>query len=135
MSNDDPNAIDRTLGAAIRAARFSRGLTQQDLAEHLGITRATLASYETGRRKIAAETLIQIARLCNKPLGFFEPGSNRQSVQQAIAVEVAPMRAEQPALRALVQALELRPDVIPLVMEFLEAWLTEHERHAPREPA
>ena len=54
----------------LTAARFSRGLTQSDLAAHLGVTRATVANYENGRRKIPTETLIHIARLCGKPLGF-----------------------------------------------------------------
>ncbi len=69
--------MDNAIGAAIRAARFSRGLTQSDLAAHLGGTRATVASYETGRRKIPAETLIHIARLCGKPLGFFALAEQR----------------------------------------------------------
>lgn len=64
------------LGAAIRAARGARGLTQRDLAAQLGVTRATIASYETGRRKLPAETLIHIARLCEQPLGFFDPASH-----------------------------------------------------------
>ena len=55
---ESTSSIDSAIGAAIRAARFSRGLTQSDLAAHLGVTRATVASYETGRRKIPAETLI-----------------------------------------------------------------------------
>lgn len=129
-----PTHIDSAIGAAIRAARFSRGLTQSDLAAHLGVTRATVASYETGRRKIPAETLIQIARRCGKPLGFFEPAEQRQIAELA---EVYPARSdalptEAPALQALTAALQLRPDAIPLVMEFLEAWLSDQAAHADR---
>jgi hypothetical protein len=86
-----------------------------------------VASYETGRRKIPAETLIHIARLCGKPLSFFEP--TEQSPVAAMA-EAYPARndalpSEAPALLALTNALQLRPDAIPLVMEFLEAWLSD----------
>lgn len=124
---DGSTSIDSAIGAAIRAARFSRGLTQSDLAAHLGVTRATVASYEIGRRKIPAETLIHIARLCSKPLGFFEPADQSQIAELA---EAYPARsdalpAEAPALQALTNALQLRPDAIPLVMEFLEAWLSD----------
>ncbi|HET9222621.1 MAG TPA: helix-turn-helix transcriptional regulator [Roseiflexaceae bacterium] len=119
------DTIDTAIGAAIRAARFSRGLTQGDLAAHLGVTRATVASYEIGRRKITAETLIQIARLCGKSLAFFDPLDSRQAA--APATNPAPVAeqlpSEEPALHALIQALTMRPDAIPLVMEFLEAWL------------
>ena len=119
--------MDTRIGAAIRAARFSRGLTQNDLAAHLGITRATVASYEIGRRKISAETLIQIAHLCGKPLMFFDPLAAQEvtrtnSATRPIAEEP---QDEQPALQALMQALQLRPDALPLVMEFLEAWLND----------
>jgi transcriptional regulator with XRE-family HTH domain len=133
---DSATSIDSAIGAAIRAARFSRGLTQSDLAAHLGVTRATVASYETGRRKIPAETLIQIARLCGKPLGFFEPADQSQIAElaEAYPVPAEALPAEAPALQALTNALQLRPDAIPLVMEFLEAWLSDQAAHADREP-
>ena len=130
MSSEALTSIDQALGAAIRAARFSRGLTQRDLAEHLKITRATLASYETGRRKIAAETLLSIARLCEKPLAFFEQAANGQSASRSSSspVQAAPMGTQQPAMEALTQALAMRPDALPIVMEFLEAWLQDQTR-------
>lgn len=133
---DGSTSIDSAIGAAIRAARFSRGLTQSDLAAHLGVTRATVASYETGRRKIPAETLIQIARLCGKPLSFFAPTDQLQIAEVSV---VYPTRsdmlpAEALALQALTNALQLRPDAIPLVMEFLEAWLSDQAAHADRKP-
>ena len=121
---DELTNIDTRIGVAIRAARFSRGLTQSDLAAHLGITRATLASYEIGRRKISAETLIQIAHLCGKPLLFFDPLAPQGNATRPTADE---MQDEQPALQALIQALKLRPDALPLVMEFLEAWLNDQQ--------
>lgn len=130
-----PSSIDGAIAAAIRAARFSRGLTQSDLAAHLGVTRATIASYETGRRKIPAETLIQIARLCGKPLGFFEPAEQSQLAEHAHPhpEHRDALPAEAPALQALTNALQLRPDAIPLVMEFLEAWLSDQAAHANHE--
>lgn len=132
---ESTSSIDSAIGAAIRAARFSRGLTQSDLAAHLGVTRATVASYETGRRKIPAETLIHIARLCGKPLGFFEPADQSQIAElaEAYPVPAEALPAEAPALQALTNALQLRPDAIPLVMEFLEAWLSDQAAHADRE--
>jgi len=38
--DDRPSSIDTAIGHAIRAARFSRGLTQGDLAARIGVTRA-----------------------------------------------------------------------------------------------
>lgn len=134
--NERPTRLDRAIGAAIRAARFSCGLTQHDLAAHLGVTRATVASYETGRRKIPAETLIRIARLCGKPLSFFAPSAHAPSAEitaASQAVSAAPP-AEAQALQTITNVLRLRPDAIPLVLEFLEDWLSDQAAHASPEP-
>jgi transcriptional regulator with XRE-family HTH domain len=119
MMDDRPSSIDIAIGAAIRAARFSRGLTQGDLAARVGVTRAAIASYETGRRKILAETLLRIAHLCDKPLSFFDSDASTITTQPTAAT----MSAQQSAIQAVVQALELRPDVIPRVLETLETTL------------
>lgn len=119
MTNERPSATDTAIGVAIRAARFSRGLTQGDLAARIGVTRAAIASYETGRRKILAETLLRIAHLCEQPLSFFDPDANAIAAQP---VTIIPS-PQQSAIQAVVQALELRPDVIPRVLETLEATL------------
>jgi transcriptional regulator with XRE-family HTH domain len=117
--DDRPSSIDIAIGAAIRAARFSRGLTQGDLAARIGVTRAAIASYETGRRKILAETLLRIAHLCGQPLSFFVPDANTVATRPAAAT-VSP---QQSAIHAVMQALELCPDAIPRVLETLEAAL------------
>lgn len=114
----------KAIGAAIRAARFSRGLTQDDLAVRLGITRATVASYETGRRKIPAETLIQIAHLCGKPLNFFDPQPTPTST--AKPQQQMPMAdPQQAAIQAVVNTLQAHPELTPFVLEFLETLVRE----------
>lgn len=45
----------------IRKLREEKGLTQEELAKILGISRATLASWETGRREPDFETTSKIA--------------------------------------------------------------------------
>jgi transcriptional regulator with XRE-family HTH domain len=119
LTNERPSTIDTAIGAAIRAARFSRGLTQGDLAARIGVTRAAIASYETGRRKILAETLLRIAHLCEQPLSFFDPDASAIAAQPATFIP----SPQQSAIQAVVQALELRPDAIPRVLETLEATL------------
>jgi transcriptional regulator with XRE-family HTH domain len=116
---DRLNSTDIAIGAAIRAARFSRGLTQGDLAARIGVTRAAIASYETGRRKILAETLLRIAHLCDQPLSFFDPDASSAATQPPPAMP----SPQQSAIQAVVQALELRLDIIPRVLETLETVL------------
>ena len=45
----------------LQAARKAKGLTQQDLADFLGIGRVTYARYENGDRQPDYETLLKLA--------------------------------------------------------------------------
>jgi transcriptional regulator with XRE-family HTH domain len=122
--NNVPLPLDTTIGTAIRDARFSRGLTQDDLAARLGVTRATIASYETGRRKIPAGTLIQIAHLCGKPLTFFDA---QQQPASALSEPppLAQANAQHAAVDAVVNTLQAHPEFTPFVLEFLETLVHE----------
>lgn len=53
----------KALGERIATARKERGLTQQQLADKLGIAQQTLAHYEVARARIAADLLPQLAEL------------------------------------------------------------------------
>src|SRR5919109_1120697 len=55
----DPKIVGRRLHDARRA----RGLTQQDVANALGIARTTVTAIEQGERKVRPEELLQLARL------------------------------------------------------------------------
>jgi len=115
----DAHDRDRTIGTAIRQARFTCGLTQEALAEQLSITRAAVASYETGRRKILAETQMDIAHICGKPLSFFDPDGCGTTTTPPLA---APKDA---AIQVIIQALEAHPTVLPRIMAFMETVLAQ----------
>ena len=50
-------AIYKDIGAIIRAKRRSKEMSQEKLADRLGISRATLANIETGRQRILTHQL------------------------------------------------------------------------------
>lgn len=52
----------REIGAALRAARKKRGLTQAQLAEELGMSRATISGIETGQ--ILEIGIRKVLRMC-----------------------------------------------------------------------
>lgn len=52
-------------------ARRSRGLTQEELAQRSGVTRALLAYYENGVRPIPDHALSSLANALDYPVGFF----------------------------------------------------------------
>lgn len=51
----------RDIGKNIREARLRRGLTQDDLAERLHVSRQTVSNYETGRSRPDVEMLVLAA--------------------------------------------------------------------------
>jgi transcriptional regulator with XRE-family HTH domain len=56
------------LGARIAQARKEQELTQEELAQLLGISQQMVASYEVGRRKVPASLLPVLARLLVVPV-------------------------------------------------------------------
>ena len=66
------SSIDMFIGSRVRVRRTSRGMTQQDLSDLLGIDRDNLAAYEAGVERINAKILFQIAKLLDvRPDYFF----------------------------------------------------------------
>ena len=51
----------REIGKNIRAARLRRGMTQDELAERLHVSRQTVSNYETGRSRPDVEMLLRAA--------------------------------------------------------------------------
>jgi putative transcriptional regulator len=64
----------------IRALRFETNeMTQQELAERIGVTRQTVNAIEGGKYSPSLEVAFQIARVFGKPLDEvfqFEPGAS-----------------------------------------------------------
>lgn len=59
------------LGNQFNAALKFWGLTQKDLADHLGKTAAAISDLERGKVQVTASDLFQIAQLLNKPIEYF----------------------------------------------------------------
>jgi transcriptional regulator with XRE-family HTH domain len=55
------------IGGNLQKTRKKRGLTQQKLAEKVGVTRAAIAAYETGRVRLTDTTLIDLCRALRVP--------------------------------------------------------------------
>ena len=60
-TRDEP--FFKELGARIAQARKEHGMTQQELAEQLGLAQQTFAHYEVGRARMPASMLPTVARL------------------------------------------------------------------------
>jgi DNA-binding XRE family transcriptional regulator len=56
------------LANVIRTAREQSGLTQEELAKRLGVTRTNVVSIESGKRNLTIETFQKTARAMGKQL-------------------------------------------------------------------
>ena len=75
----DPNEIDRLVGSRVRQRRMQLGMSQELLAEHLGLTVPQVQKYEKGVNRIGASRLHKIAGLLGVPIGaFFEVHTGAQ---------------------------------------------------------
>ncbi len=60
---DGPDPIDIAVGARIRARRKLLGISQQALAERIGLTFQQVQKYERGTNRVSASKLVRIAEV------------------------------------------------------------------------
>ncbi|HVB14005.1 MAG TPA: helix-turn-helix domain-containing protein [Candidatus Dormibacteraeota bacterium] len=60
-----------SMGARLREAREYLGLSQEVVAEALGVPRASVSAMESGRRKVSSLELRDLASLYKRPIEFF----------------------------------------------------------------
>ncbi len=71
MPRIPPNEIDILIGQRIRRRRKDWNITQQTLADALGISYQQIQKYESGKNRIAAAMLIEIAYELSVPVEYF----------------------------------------------------------------
>jgi len=63
---------NNTLGNNLRNARIKRGMSQDELAKAIGVTKAAVSRYESGTREPRGDQLKQIARVLNVTVAYLE---------------------------------------------------------------
>lgn len=66
--------IDQHVGERIRLRRTELGLTQEQLAEALGVSYQQIQKYETGANRISAGRMFEIARKLGVGINYFFEG-------------------------------------------------------------
>jgi transcriptional regulator with XRE-family HTH domain len=108
--------IDRHVGSRMRDRRVMLGLTQQQMAELIGVTYQQAHKYEKGINRVAAGRLYTIAAALGVEVSYFfeglgDSGSFKPSTQQRMLLELArnfiavSSRKQQEALCGLARAL------------------------------
>ena len=106
--------VDRHVARRIRGRRLELGLTQQQLAELVGVTYQQAHKYEKGDNRVAVGRLYLIARALDvEPAHFFEglgaerpaEPSRRMTLELARDFVALPSRRHQEAITGLARAL------------------------------
>ena len=77
-------ALYKRIGATIKVQRRALGLTQQQLAMRLGISRASLANVETGRQRVLVHQLYELAKHLNVSVQELLPDSSEAEALQVL---------------------------------------------------
>jgi len=111
--------IERYVGARIRQRRIMLGLTQQQLAQMVGITYQQAHKYERGINRVSADRLYELAKVLEVDVGYFfddfeakevDDSSDRQRLALDLARNFARIddRRQQEALAQLTRVLAER---------------------------
>ncbi len=108
--------IDRYVGARIRERRIMLGLTQQQLADLIGVTYQQAHKYERGINRVSAGRLFEVSQVLSVPVSYFFDGleqENERSIspRERMCLELArnfaqiPNERHQEALSQLARVL------------------------------
>lgn len=65
------NSIDEHVGTQLRQRRSLMGISQEKLAERVGITFQQIQKYENGANRISASRLYEFSKVLETPVNFF----------------------------------------------------------------
>jgi transcriptional regulator with XRE-family HTH domain len=74
--------VDVHVGKRVRHRRWMVGMTQQQLAEKVGIKFQQIQKYETGMNRISASRLFDIAQAVSVPVAYFFEGMDGAETAQ-----------------------------------------------------
>jgi transcriptional regulator with XRE-family HTH domain len=120
-------AVDLKLGHRVRARRLEIGMSQELLAEQLGITFQQIQKYEKGVNRIAGSRLWDLSKALDLPVALFfeglersEPKGKGKGQDGVSAVMATPEGVQLVALFAAIKSKSVRRRVVELVRALAE---------------
>lgn len=114
MTNTNARSLDSTIGAVLKEQRLMLNVRQEELAQALGVTRATITRYETGQRRITVAALLEIANALGVPASSLLPRIHQRNEQAPTG---------DPVMLRVLAALGERPDLLPTVEDLIATLL------------
>ncbi|MDZ4775884.1 MAG: helix-turn-helix transcriptional regulator [Alphaproteobacteria bacterium] len=83
------NSVDKRIGQRVKQRRLEMGMSQERLAELLGVTFQQIQKYEKGVNRVAASRLFELASALGVGLAYFFEGLTAGSPHEGIRGGVA----------------------------------------------
>ncbi|MGJ8546920.1 MAG: helix-turn-helix domain-containing protein [Sulfitobacter sp.] len=84
------HVVDVHVGKRVRQRRWLIGMTQQKLAEMVGIKFQQIQKYETGANRVSASRLWDIADALGVPVSFFFEGLKTDETERTAQMDNVP---------------------------------------------
>ena len=84
-----PNPIDKHVGRRVRMRRKMLAMSQQKLADELGLTFQQVQKYENGTNRMGASRLQQMSDILQVPVEFFFEGAPNASAPDGFNVTLS----------------------------------------------
>lgn len=81
------NGVDKRIGQRVKQRRLELGMSQERLAELLGVTFQQIQKYEKGVNRVAASRLFELSSALGVALGYFFEGLTAGQPQAGVAEE------------------------------------------------
>jgi len=76
------NAVDRHIGRKLRERRLEMGMSQEKLADLLGVTFQQIQKYEKGLNRIAASRLYDMTKALDVSVTYFFDGLSEKAAKK-----------------------------------------------------
>jgi transcriptional regulator with XRE-family HTH domain len=126
VSPKRPSPVDVAVGRNVRIWRITRGLSQGELANRLGITFQQVQKYEVGHNRMSTGRLVKVAAILGIPMSAFFEAVNESEPAQALLADSRAFRLAQAF--AAIKNPAFRLAVVALVETLAESVATETRR-------
>ena len=75
-----PDNIDKHVGQRLKTRRLLLGMSQENMADQVGITFQQVQKYERGTNRISASRLLKFSKILDVPVNFFYEGIEESSI-------------------------------------------------------
>jgi transcriptional regulator with XRE-family HTH domain len=88
-----PSPVDVAVGRNVRLWRMTRGLSQAQLAQRLGVTFQQLQKYEVGANRIGTGRLVKVAAVLRIPITALFEGTDAADPSRSVLALVSDSRS------------------------------------------